>query len=226
MVCGLGLLAAGSYYLGRSHDNNLLNLMPFMVLLACCIFRHGSSQILRGFAAMVTVGIVAWLSTFGLGSMQAAYQDGWRGRFGISDTLADMRLETDRGVRRLDRWLTETGQSATSEDARRALNWLRDRQSGPIAFLTQPHLVARGTPGPMWSGMLSSASWGLLPAAEIEALIARGCHKLNRSGWVLVDGNVGIQQLSHFLKVYNVADTQRFGALTAYQLVPRCCVAC
>lgn len=74
VVCLLGLVAVSSYYLGRSHDNNVLKLFPFMVLLMASAFSVALPPVLEKFSRMVLVGIVAWPTTFGFQSSIAGIE--------------------------------------------------------------------------------------------------------------------------------------------------------
>ena len=61
----MGLFAAGSYYLGRSHDNNVLNLLPFVVLALTAALGIGLKDVASGFVQVTLASLVALLATFG-----------------------------------------------------------------------------------------------------------------------------------------------------------------
>ena len=91
-ICLLALVAVSSYYVGRSHDNNVLNLFPFVVLLLAAALSLQLPPLLEGFSRMVLVGIVAWPVTFGWQSWTAAIGSGEALTIGPARLLDRFRL--------------------------------------------------------------------------------------------------------------------------------------
>jgi hypothetical protein len=215
-------LAVSSYYLGRSHDNNLLNLFPFMVLALLSAIRAESPAVLRGFAHMTLAGLVAWTATFGLDSWSQARQEGVAGLVGPAALLDQMRLSSPISFALMDRALSRPdGAAAPFSDLGEALAELRLLGAGSPLVVNASRTSVRGMTGPTWTGMQNLATYELLPPATIEHFIRRGAQVYRQPGWILIDRTHGNTSLERFAVAYDVVEERVFGGYTAYRLVPR-----
>jgi hypothetical protein len=221
-VCLAALLAVGSYYLGRSHDNNLLNLFPFLVLALVPLLRNGSPGMLSGFSRLVMAGLVAWPASFGIGAWRHAWERGEAGRLGVGEILDQMRLATPTSHAMLDAFMAPLGTAvAPTADAGAALDWLRKYDAGTPVIVNVAAISVRSMPGPSWTGMTNLATYALLPPATIEHFIGRGAEVFRQPGWLLVDRSYTVEWLGRFRVAYEVTEEHEFGGYTAYRLVPR-----
>jgi hypothetical protein len=221
-VCIAALVAVSSYYVGRSHDNNLLNLLPFLVLALVPLLPAWQPGALVGFSRTVMAGLVAWPACFGMGGWRAAWVNGEASRLGSGQILEHMRLSTPASYALMDAALAPFGPSlASMADASRALEWLRAIEAGPPVVVNQAAISVRGVPGPAWTGMTNIATYALLPQATVDHFIARGAVVFQRPGWVLVDRAHPEDWLSRFRAAYEITEEKQFGGFTAYRLVPR-----
>ena len=106
-ACLMGLLGAGSYYLGRSHDNNVLNLLPFVVLALTAALAIGLKDVASGFAQVALASLVAFLATFGFESWDVAAQRGEAWNIGPSHFINDIRLSAPESSALLDESLAD-----------------------------------------------------------------------------------------------------------------------
>lgn len=216
------LVGVGSYYLGRSHDNNLLNLLPFLVLALVPLLRAEAPSLPGGFSRVVMAGLVAWSASFGLDAWRSAWQRGDAARLGPADLLEQMRLATPASQARMDAAMVPLGLTlAPFADAGAALEWLRGIEAGPPVLVNVALLSVRDMPGPAWTGMSNIATYGLLPPATIEHFIARGAAVFGQPGWIVIDRARPEAWLDRFRTAYDVAEERSFGGYTAYRLVPR-----
>ncbi len=219
-ACVTGLLAAGSYFLGRSHDNNILNLLPFVVLAMTMALRIGLPAMPAGFARMVLAGMVAWPMTFGVQSWRTAWQAGEAASIGPARFIERIRLTTPDAWTLLDAALAGTPH-APSADAGAALRWLREAHQPAPLWVSAGRLLPYDVPGAAWTGMSDLGLFGLLPHAVVEHFIRHGAQALGRSGWILVDRADPEPWLALFAKAYDVTEERVFGGYTAYRLEPR-----
>lgn len=219
-VCLAAFLGTVSYYLGRSHDNNVLNLLPFMVLALVAAMGAGPSSLVSGFSRTVMCGLVALIVPFGHDAWnEAAGSSRWRDA-GSSRLLAQMRLEDDESQRLVDRGMAAIMTAwAPAADASTALRAL-DGEAAPVLITAFP-LLPRVQAGRAWTGVNSLANYGDLPPSVIEHFVRRGAAAYRRAGWLLVDQTQPGPWLDYFRAAYDVAEERGFGGFTAYRLVPR-----
>lgn len=220
-VCLLGALAAGSYYLGRSHDNNLLNLLPFIVLVLTAALSSGLSGVALGFARASIVATIAWCVTFGSSSWAEAWRSGGQWKAGPAPLIEDIKFTTPHAWMLLDRQLSGTAHAA-SADAGEALAWLRQAGSASPLWINPMMLLPYWDVGNVWTGMNDPASYAFLPVDEVERFIRNGAKSLNRPGRILIDtAATPTPWLDLFAKAYEVTEERKFGSYTVYSLVPR-----
>jgi hypothetical protein len=221
-VCLASLVAVGSYYLGRSHDNNLLNLLPFLVVALTPMLHAGTAGTLAGFSRVVLAGLVAWPASFGIDAWSSAWAEREAGSLGSGGLLQNMRLATPESSALLDTAMARVGAPhGPIADASAALAWLRSIDAGTPLIVNAASISVRGMPGPAWTGMSNLATYALLPPATIEHFIGRGAAMFRQSGWLLMDRTHQADWLERFRVAYDVAEERVFGGYTAYRLVPR-----
>ncbi len=220
--CLLGLTAVSSYYLGRSHDNNVLNLFPFMVLVLSFALSRPLSPLLAGFSRVVLAGIVIWPVTFGFASWSAAIASGDAGTIGPARLLDRMHLVTP------DAWaLTDASNlrlayvPASNKDAGEALAWLTEQRAGPPLIISPLMIVPRHELSLEWTSFNNLANFGELPPDVIVHFIRRGAEAFHRPGWILVDRAMPGPWLELFKTTYDVTDDRVFGGYTAYRVAPK-----
>jgi hypothetical protein len=222
LACLMGLLGAGSYYLGRSHDNNVLNLLPFVVLALTAAVAIGVKDVASGFAQVALASLVAFLATFGFESWDVAARSGRAWNIGPSRFINDIRLATPESSALLDESLANSPSAhAPAADAAAAQDWLRARGEGPPLWVSPSLLLPYGTPGPVWTAMNDVGAYALLPHDEVEGFIRNGAQHLNRPGWILVDRSQPTPWPALFLAAYSVTEQRDFGGYTAYRLTPK-----
>jgi hypothetical protein len=221
-VCLMGLLGAGSYYLGRSHDNNVLNLLPFVVLALTAALGIGLKNVASGFAQVTLAGLVALLATFGFESWDAAARSGQAWNIGPSRFLNAMRLATPESQALIDASLANSSSGhSPAADAAAAQDWLRTRGQGKPVWISPSMFLPYGAPGAAWTAMNDVGAYALLPQDEVGGFIRNGAKHLNRPGWILVDRAQSTPWPALFLAAYSVTEQHDFGGYTAYRLTPK-----
>jgi hypothetical protein len=223
MVCNLALIAVSSYYLlGRSHDNNVLNLFPFVALMLSAALSVELPSILTGFSRMVLAGMIAWTATFGFQSVAASFRNGDALAIGPVRLIDRFRLATPDAWRLLDAYLAnQGGQHANSADAGSALAWLAEQGGGPPLIVSPAMIMPRYQAGPTWTGVNNLANFDLLPRDVVADFIRNGAAAYRRPGWLLVDRTRPESWLDLFGSAYAVTEERVFGGYTAYRMVPK-----
>jgi len=221
-ACLMGLLAVGSYYVARSHDNNVLNLLPFVVLALTAALAIGLKGVAAGFAQVALAGLVAFLATFGFESWDVAARRGQAWNIGPSHFINNIRLATPEAFALLDESLAHSASAhAPTADAAAALEWLRAEGEGSPLWVSPSSLLPYGAPGPAWTAMNDVGSYALLPLDEVERFIRSGAEHLHRPGWILVDHSQTSPWPGLFFAAYSVTQQRDFGGYTAYRLAPK-----
>ncbi len=210
----LGLLGAGTYYLSRSHDNNVLNLLPFVILtlLAAYAVITSSDQPLTkfvgGFVTIMLSATVAGTATFGTASWDEARRDDAATQIGgaplitrFAPTPSDRHPMLDRG-------------------AVNALVYLRTRTSGSVVFISRQGVMPAHAPGKSWTSVNSVINFAPLPHPMIEHYIRQGAAAFKKPGWIVVENDGFSEWPLMFESAYHVVEMKRFGEYTAYYMVP------
>ena len=212
----LGLLGAGTYYLSRSHDNNVLNLFPFIILTLLATYSviaasaEPFAKFVGGFVTIMLSAIVAGTATFGTISWDEARRDGTTAQIGIGPVVA--RFAPDLSQRR----------PFLDHDAIVALTYLRTRTNQSVVFIDRHGTMPAHAPGTNWTSVNSVINFAPLPRPMIEHYIRQSAAVYKKPGWLLVENNGFSEWPALFQTAYRVAEVKRFGNdYTAYYMVPR-----
>lgn len=223
-ACLLGFVGAGTYYLSRSHDNNILNLFPLLtpVLVAClsAIERNepdiaptahdmAGAAFATGFVRTVLAAMVAFVTLFNF----------WPWADGAA-VRGPVEIGPEGLISRFAPKQSDVPQ-ILPRDAVVALEYLRGRDAGKVLMLNRPMLMLRSAPGTDWTSVNNLANFAPLPEQMILHYIRRGAVVYHRPGWLLVYGPRYGHWVDLFRTAYDVREQKQFGAYTAYYLVPR-----
>jgi len=194
----LTLLAFSSYYLGRSHDNNVMNLMPAMALLLSALTAawHGQGSSQR-YTALWLVPVVAFIPLFGFHA--------WK-QVGASQALS------------------MTFESAGPDDLSQAVAHARHRSAEGIDVLDDlrrnDNFEFQGPAG-AWNALHPLSNFQFLPSADRREFLRRGRERMGRAGWLIVHvSRMDEPLLDDYRAVYRVESQQTFGRYVAIRWVP------
>ena len=161
------LLAYGtfSYFLGRSVDNNLLNLMPYQLLVLLMVVDSGLPKAGRQMAVVMLASLLASASLFGWGSWLEAARAG--------------RLLEFEPRKRIEMFKQDP-------DAERAVAFIRERfGESAVVFDGRYNLTVTGLPA-VWTAFHGPANFVYLPPAMRRQFLSNTAQTLRRAGWVVV----------------------------------------
>jgi hypothetical protein len=222
MVLINALVAVSAYYLSRSHDNNVLNLFPFVVLLLIGMLRLDLPAACESFGKMMLVAVVLWSATFGLHAWSSAWQAGTASKFGMAEIFDKINIASPSSWPAADAARAMLApNSPPISDAGRALSALFPTGDGSPVLISGMMVLPRQAPARAWTTMTNVANYAPLPPDAIKTFIQRGAQRFERPGWIIVDrANPGLW-LDLFKSAYDVSEQRQFGGYDAYRLVPR-----
>lgn len=213
-ACLLGFLAAGTYYLSRSHDNNILNLFPLLViLLLACVKTDRPADappvFSQAFVRTVLAAMIAFIATAEWSSWAAGART--EGLLNIGPSRLITHFSPQPG----------TKPQMLPADALRGLAYLRSRNAGSVVLLDDSRLIPNHPVGEGWTGVDDLANFEPFPRALITRFICRGATAYRRPGWILVDERKYSAWVPIFEAGYQISEEVGFGTYRAYHLIPR-----
>jgi hypothetical protein len=212
--------ATFSYFLGRSHDNNLLNLLPFQLPVLLVAFRAPLSDWARTTAAVLLASLIGWSSLFGWDAWREMI---WNGRLfefnpqGMRVSFSYDDPYTAECVRRVG--AVDAGDPA---DAARAANYIEENFHEPLTTLDFAMNLRVTDNGAVWSAVHGSANFSFVPSARRQEFLVSTAKWLHRIGWLVVDRKFPADEwLMDFQSAYRVDRTMDFGSYYAVRFVPK-----
>ena len=195
-VCLLALYATFSYFIGRSHDNNILNLMPFMVLVLAAVRAFSKSATLSRSAHVALASVLAFTPLFGWsarnlgGSGYSAIADFNSMSYVRGDT-ADLtgyaavplldRLPSARTISLLD--------ADDFRDGARAVFYVSVVRHEPLIKVDAGLEIAPIGPR-AWAAIHDPIDFYFLPDATLAKFIDRTMKRLKSPGWLVIGKSV------------------------------------
>ena len=223
----LALFAVSSYYLGRSVDNNLLNIMPFIVLALFVAVSLPCHRQLNAIGSIAVCSIIAITLRFGWGSYWGpAIEQGTEFRIGpegIVKSLDFTNVNTDAA---LDRREKQRNPLVRSSDIKEAVDYIWLNYHEPVT-LAAPPLVLLTTHEQPWSAINVPENFFFMPKRLRRVFLERTMRRLNQSGWLIVQTGVadivaegGRTLVEDFDAVYTRDISLKFGSYTAIRYLP------
>jgi hypothetical protein len=196
-VCLLSLYATFSYYLGRSHDNNILNLMPFLVLVLAAVRAFSRSATLSRTAHVALASVLALTPLFGWSARQQASGSDYSAIADIS-SMSYIRGDTSDltgigAVRGLDNrhamrtpTLLDFGDPG---DAARAVFYASVVRHEPLIKLENAAKIAPIGPR-AWAAIHDPIDFYFLPDALVARFIDRTMKNIKSPGWLVIAKSV------------------------------------
>lgn len=219
-VVALFFLATLSYFLGRSHDNNILNLLPYLLLLLAATRAMTTLTPIRAVAAGLMAAIVGWTPTFGLDVYAAAWHAGSVIAFAPRTLTQSFDRISEQSLARVRPVFA--GSKSSPEDAVIALKSIRATFREPVEVYDQAFLLDSSEQLPPWSGLHGPANFYYFPSDLRRTYLERVAQRFRRPGWVLYDRNFDVAaHLSDYDAVYARDRELDFGTYRAIRYVPK-----
>jgi hypothetical protein len=177
-----------SYFLGRSHDNNLLNIMPFVLLVLLNAISTAEGKMLSRASAVLVATLLGWLPLFGWQAWSENVMEGRVITFDsklLRDSMSFSNPDTASKIaKKFARAELDSGLPA---DAGRAIEFLRQSYGEPITVLDFSMSLERSTPPVAWSAIHNPANLAFIPSRHRQEFLYRTATTLKRAGWLVVD---------------------------------------
>jgi hypothetical protein len=214
--------SAASYFLGRSHDNNVLNVLPFIAISLLYAQRALPSGALRHASIVLMAAVIGWLPLFGWGAWQHLINSNGVLTFQgttLGQLLTWENSETSARIeRRFNQYQLDAGSPA---DAGAALSWIRREYAEPATVLDFSMDLPHAAPNTAWSAIHGPANFPYIPSERRRQFIASTAERLKRTGWLVVDRKFPADEwLADFATAYRIAEKKDFGSYYALRMVP------
>ncbi|NTS30620.1 hypothetical protein HQ945_05080 [Phyllobacterium sp. BT25] len=204
------LLSYGAmvYYIGRSHDSNILSLFPYHGLIWIFLVLNETSKFIRTAAASLLALSLSWICV--------AQHASPINRF---DTLL-----TFNGTQ-LDSVIENYYEEPVSTDRGRAIDFITSKYGeGITAFDIYANIVLT-SPQKEWTSYNNATTYAGLPSEVQKLAVHRARLQLNRQGWVIIPSISPPMSLAYvqdlFAADYEVDQKLAFDTYTAYRFVPK-----
>lgn len=190
-----------SYFLGRSHENNLLNIMPFMMLVLVFAISTTGPAILSNACKLMLASLLGWATLFGW--------NGWAKNISEAHVLAF-------GSKALRDAMIFPG------DAGRAVTFLHLRYREPVTVIDEQMDLVRTVPPMPWSAIHGPANFGYIPSERRKEFLVKTAKSLKQTGWVVIDRELPEETwLADFDAAYSRTEHLVFGKYDAIQFKPK-----
>lgn len=221
----MATIAVTTYYLSRSHDNNILNLFPFIAVTLICALRTKLPDGLAGFGKTILFGMVVWPAFFGINAMKEGLTKGASHPSTLSEVWNLVDMQSPQSLEILNAFPASA--IASVDDLSEAVQTLRQLNQGVPVIINIWHIMLIDRANDVWTTMLNPASYAILPREGIRQFIAQGKTRFNKPGWIILQhdpqGMVLSDQewLDLFATSYTIGETRDFGRYTGYLMVPK-----
>ena len=210
-ICLLAAFAALSYYLSRSHDNNLLNLLPFLLLVLLATQALLPTPFASAFVRTTLVATIAFTASINFHP--------WTVYPGAT-TVAGLQVGSGALTMRFTPSLRQA-EGLVPQEAAAAFDDLHSRGIRQVVLFDGYKHLPLDEPGEDWTSVNNLANFMPLPQAEIRRYIRRGAVVYHRPGWIVLSRKDYGYWLGLFQTSYDVIEEWRYGGYSAYHMVPR-----
>jgi len=214
------LLAYGtfSYYLSRSHDNNILNLLPFLLLVLLNVRASHVPQSWRGAVLVLLACLLGWFSTFGWDVWRDAWKNGAVAEFNPEKFRQTLSYENPETRKKLP---PSAGDKDSMEAVARTIAYIHEKYGEPVT-VTGPFLVS-ADPKSVWSAVNNAANYKPISPEHRRAFLLRTANTLKRSGWLIIHKKFSSNRelLYDFDSVYKRTYEIDLGPIFAVRYAPR-----
>lgn len=165
-----------SYYLGRSHDNNLLNISPFILLILLHAISITDKKFLHRIGVICLMVLIGWLPAF---NWEAWHNNlSKRKLFSFNPTL--LRDYLPKNPLRVFQ--------DYNDEARTTIKFIQHYKE-PFTVLNSTFSWMASMHPMVWSAIHGPANYAFIPAKHRREFLLATEKTLHRSGWLIVEKN-------------------------------------
>lgn len=214
-ACLVTMIVVFSYYLSRSHDNNILNLFPFLLLVSFCLLppiheNPGTDDSFRqGFCLTFIMSVIVFVALFNFSVWENVTKD---------DQLAHIGPEPL--INQVSPKFSDPN-PIVSSDAVALLEEVRKQSDYAPLLFDQKAVMPWSPPGSAWTGVNNIANYSPLAPTLVRRYIRRGAAQYRRPGWLIVDQTRFGEWPLLFAESYEIVAVKRRGRYAAYLMNPK-----
>ncbi|QWD35724.1 hypothetical protein G6674_01615 [Polynucleobacter paneuropaeus] len=209
-----------TYYIGRSHDNNILNLLPYFSLLLMGISRWSEKSMTKIISTVMLSSIVGWSILIDFTHYELALRNHVLLDKSPTALIASFNRELDSTDQYLQAKTAVEIQKNT--DARKALHYLYRNTPEAVETYDKYFLIDAGQRSAPWSAFHGPLNFYFIPSALRQRYLQNIAKRFRRSGWILYDKNFEINDyLRDYDAVYQRTQELDFGTYYAIRYSPK-----
>ena len=222
VVVLLATYSVAAYFLGRSHDNNLLNISAFFVLLLLALRTSGHPLLLRVTACGLLAALLAYPMLAGFDVWNDVAKRGGLFHFRPHATTSAFSYMESRGGAAIQSVGGAGASDASSRDVADGMRTIEERFHEPVTVIDPALNLENSNSGRPWSAYHGPENYAYLPSSLRRKFLVNVAQKLDRAGWLLVRRDYdSAAWLSDYDEVYRRDRTLDFGTYYAIRYVPR-----
>lgn len=213
-----------AYYLGRSHDNNILNLSPYMFLVLVCAYNAPIGRGLRFFSAVILGCFFGWMAVFNWSEWKSIQNI----EFNPRRLILQMAWDTRQGPVYGDiEKITLIQSESKIIYAKKVIDYIRKNDNSSVIFADKMYVLMSSLDVSPWCSIYGPENYVFLPASSQEQYLRRFAKHMPRSGWLVVDtGSTdksfdNSKWLNLFDAIYNRETQLFFGNYLAIRYTPK-----
>ncbi len=209
--------ASLAYAMGRSHDNNFLNLLPYTALILAGILPLRLSRLADGLIGGMLASLLGLLVLFGWGPWATTIKTGAVLQMNPRQFVQSLSYTQPATRDQLVTWSSPVAEDPVALG--QALNALHARSKDPVMVISPWFSMQPGEP--VWNTMHNPAIYNYIPEANRSWFLENGAKRLHRSGWILVHKSQVVPWLDNFRSAYSATEDLDFGSYRAVHFVPK-----
>jgi hypothetical protein len=210
--------ASLSYALGRSHDNNFLNIIPYSALIIASVAVSQTAIVVRAIGAGMLASLLGLIVLSGWSAWSGAITSGRLFEFKPEEFVASLSYENPETAANL---ALRCDQSACNPaDAGHAISEIRKLSADPAMVLDQLFESLPATSSTAWSAMHGPENYYFLPTDWRQLFLKRTAGQLRRGGWLIVQKSLPRRWVEDFQSAYYTKEDLDFGTYRALHFVP------
>jgi hypothetical protein len=222
------LYAVASYYLGRSIDNNLLNIMPFAVLALLVSAGPPWRPQLNVLGAAAISCVIALTLSFGWSVWWGpALAGGHAFEVDPRTVRKAFDLASSETTSALDRRESGRNPLVHSADIQRAAAQISATYHEPVTLMAPPLVLMTSFAAP-WNAVHAPEDFISIPKDVRRAFLARSMRRFNQAGWTITQEGTqdivaagGRELAEDFDAVYTRDIQLKFGSYVATRYLPK-----
>jgi len=208
-----------SFALGRSHDNNFLDLIPYSALIISSVVASQLTLFPRGMAAGMLASLLGLTSLFGWSVWSVTIKSRRLLEFNPYKFVASLSYENP--VTAADLAVYCWPSLCTPADAGRALFQIRQSSAEPTTMLDGAFVLLPSTPPAAWSAMNDPVNYYSLPREWRQTFLQRTADRLHQGGWLIVQRSLPARWVDDFQSAYSIVEQLDFGTYRALHFEPQ-----